>query len=447
MKKSQLITLLFLIPLFYSSQIFKFTFAGAASCPTPGNTPTVQNSGVVVSALSRVGNLCNVASASFNSNTWSTASTIDYNNYVEVTVFATGGHQLNISSFSFDTEKSSSGPSFARVALDNGNGNFAQYYDYTPTSNTNNINWDFADQSISAGYVVRFRIYGWGASSAGGTMRLNNVQLQGTTTDQSPWNITGNAGTNPSVNYLGTSDNQDLIVKTNNAERLRVSSAGRVAIGGAPHPDLSLKVYGKTQIKSDINSDGLSVLNDSGNVDNGNSLVFLRYGQYQPNNPGVLDVSGLTSPSLYELFFSLKANGKLFLGTSTNLSCPDCNDYRLFVKNGIRTEKIKVDIASANGWADYVFKKNYKLATLEEVEKHINDKGHLANIPSAEEVVKNGLNLGEMDAKLLEKIEELTLYSIDLNKYNKTLNNQVQQQQQSIDKLLQKVEMLEKASK
>jgi len=261
------------------------------------------------------------------------------------------------------------------------------------------------------------------------------------------WDISGNTGTNPNTNFLGTADSQDLVVKTNNAERMRISSAGRIAIGGAVHPDLALRVFGRTQIKSDINSDGFTVLNDAANIDNGASLVFLRYGQYQPNNPGVLDVSGVTSPSVYELFFSLKANGKLFLGTSTNLSCPDCNSYRLFVKDGIRAEKVKVDVASANGWADYVFKKDYTLKSLEEVEQFVNNNGHLPNIPSAEEVVKNGINLGEMDAKLLEKIEELTLYSIDLNKKNKIFNDQIQQQQQAIDKLLQKVEMLEKASK
>lgn len=355
--------LLFLLPLTFSAQIFKFEFTGGEVCPTPGNSPTVQDPNTIVSPLNRTGTNCNVALAAFNSNNWSTNTIIDENKYVEVTAFASGGHQMHLSSFSFDTRRSDNGPVSGRVAMDTGTGTFSQFYDFTPTTSVHTINWDFPDVSVSAGYTVRFRIYGWSATLTTGTMRFNNVQLQGTTTDQSPWNITGNAGTNPSVNFLGTIDSQDLVVKTSNSERMKVTSDGRITMGGA------------------------------------------------------------------------------------TLSCPDCSDYRLFVKDGIRTEKIKIDIASANGWADYVFKKDYKLATLEEVEKHINDKGHLPNIPSAEEVVKNGLNLGEMDAKLLEKIEELTLYSIDLNKKNGVLNNQLQQQQQAIDKLLQKVEKLEKASK
>jgi hypothetical protein len=63
-----------------------------------------------------------------------------------------------------------------------------------------------------------------------------------------------------------------------------------------------------------------------------------------------------------------------------------------------------------------VFKKEYDLPTLAEVEKHIKEKGHLENIPSEKEVLENGINLGEMNSKLLQKIEELTLYSIQQSK-------------------------------
>lgn len=199
---------------------------------------------------------------------------------------------------------------------------------------------------------------------------------------------------------------------------------GNVGIGTAPVSSLALNVKGQSAFGADINSDLFYIGNNHPSVDNGMSLLFLRYGKYQPNNPGVIDVAGWPTPSAYELMFSLKSNGKLFLGTSANSSCVDCSEYRLFVKDGIRAEKVKVDIASANGWADYVFDKNYKLLSLFDVEKHIEEKGRLPNVPSAEEVVKNGINLGEMDAKLLEKIEELTLYVIQLNKDVKKLEEE-----------------------
>ncbi|SCY78592.1 hypothetical protein [Flavobacterium anhuiense] len=86
---------------------------------------------------------------------------------------------------------------------------------------------------------------------------------------------------------------------------------------------------------------------------------------------------------------------------------------KLDVKGTIHSQEVKVDMT---GWSDFVFKKEYNLPTLEEVEKHIAEKGYLKNIPSEKEVLENGINLGEMNAKLLQKIEELTLYVIKLNK-------------------------------
>ena len=87
------------------------------------------------------------------------------------------------------------------------------------------------------------------------------------------------------------------------------------------------------------------------------------------------------------------------------------------------------------GWSDFVFFKDYKLPTLKEVENHIKEKGHLKDIPSAKEVEKNGFFLGEMDAKLLQKIEELTLYTIQQQKEIKKEKVQNKKQQKEIEEL------------
>jgi len=87
--------------------------------------------------------------------------------------------------------------------------------------------------------------------------------------------------------------------------------------------------------------------------------------------------------------------------------------YKLAVNGKVRAHEIKVETAN---WPDYVFAKDYQLPSLKETEKHILEKGHLEGIPSAEEVKSNGINVGEMNAKLLQKIEELTLIMIQLNK-------------------------------
>ncbi|MCB0429420.1 MAG: hypothetical protein H6585_02820 [Flavobacteriales bacterium] len=95
------------------------------------------------------------------------------------------------------------------------------------------------------------------------------------------------------------------------------------------------------------------------------------------------------------------------IGTTSNPGA-----YKLAVKGKIRAEEIVVE----TGWADYVFKKDYKLRTLPEVESFISEHGHLPDVPSAEEVQKNGASLGEINTKLLQKIEEMTLYMIEMQK-------------------------------
>jgi len=109
--------------------------------------------------------------------------------------------------------------------------------------------------------------------------------------------------------------------------------------------------------------------------------------------------------------------GNLGIGTTTT------GVYKLAVEGSIAAREIKV---MASGWADFVFKKEYELPTLEDVEKHINEKGHLSNIPTEAEVLENGVALGEMNVKLLQKIEELTLYMIEQNKKINDLKNRLE---------------------
>lgn len=101
--------------------------------------------------------------------------------------------------------------------------------------------------------------------------------------------------------------------------------------------------------------------------------------------------------------------------------------YRLVVEQGILTEKIKVALKSTTvggDWSDYVFEDSYKLMPLEKVEEFIKENKHLPNVPSAEEMLSNGNDLIKTDAKLLEKIEELTLYMIEMKKEIKALKSE-----------------------
>lgn len=98
--------------------------------------------------------------------------------------------------------------------------------------------------------------------------------------------------------------------------------------------------------------------------------------------------------------------------------------YRLLVKGGMMTEKIKVAVAGSTDWADYVFEPAYQLMPLDKVESFVKENKHLPNVPSADDMVKNGLDVTKTSAKLMEKIEELTLYMIEMNKEIKALKEE-----------------------
>jgi len=116
----------------------------------------------------------------------------------------------------------------------------------------------------------------------------------------------------------------------------------------------------------------------------------------------------------------LNKNGKLVIGEWGTVDWSP-NDYKLIVKDGILTEKVKIAVENSSDWADYVFEEDYDLKSLEEVAEFVKENKHLPNVPSADEVVEGGIDVAKMDAKLLEKIEELTLYIIELDEKIKRL--------------------------
>jgi trimeric autotransporter adhesin len=110
--------------------------------------------------------------------------------------------------------------------------------------------------------------------------------------------------------------------------------------------------------------------------------------------------------------------------------------HRLSVGGKIACTEVRVQSASA--WPDYVFTENYPLLPLHELEKSITNQKHLPGIPSAKEVESDGIQVGEMQIKMMEKIEELTLYIIDLNKKIELLQSENKMQAQQINTLNKK---------
>jgi hypothetical protein len=267
------------------------------------------------------------------------------------------------------------------------------------------------------------------------------------------WNLTGNTGTTPPTNFFGTIDDKEIVFKTNNIERLKVFNgpyANGIAIGnsaavgtvnGARLELTSILCNGcgsRWAVPSDIVVRNLGSRNiefhmPNNNVEDPNSDVTT------PNSSGITKIK--FTDGVHKSNLVVFNTGKVTVGTDQYDSDPN---YIFYVKKGIKAEQIKVENPATNGWADYVFKKDYKLRSLDEVEKHIEEKGHLPNIPSAKEVEKDGINLGEMDAKLLEKIEELTLYVIQQNKQMKEDRERLKIQTEKMTKLELELKKLKK---
>ncbi|MBD80747.1 MAG: hypothetical protein CL840_17665 [Crocinitomicaceae bacterium] len=109
-------------------------------------------------------------------------------------------------------------------------------------------------------------------------------------------------------------------------------------------------------------------------------------------------------------------NGSVTIGTNSNyvISQTPYEAYKLAVHGKVIAELVRVKLKS--DWPDFVFMENHDLMTLSELEKFIELNGHLPDVPSASEVEKEGIDLGEKNRVLLQKIEELTLYVIELEK-------------------------------
>jgi hypothetical protein len=122
----------------------------------------------------------------------------------------------------------------------------------------------------------------------------------------------------------------------------------------------------------------------------------------------------------------IKNSGEIGIGTTTP-------DSKLTVKGTIHAEEVKVDL-NVEG-PDYVFEADYPLATLEDTKAYIEQNKHLPGIPSSDEMQQNGVNLLEMNMKLLEKVEELTLHLIEMNKQVNYLANENRNQQIEINSL------------
>jgi hypothetical protein len=191
-------------------------------------------------------------------------------------------------------------------------------------------------------------------------------------------------------------------VFSNHILRLNAGTLGRIQLlptGEAIVGDNFVAPFGRFTVRTPNNSFGISHTSNEGNIlatDIGGTSAGI--GTFSYTNMRIFCNSS-------SRIFVAAATGNVGIGT-------DNPTYKLSVLGNIRCTEVVVE----TGWADYVFDKNYKLNSLDEVETFIQQNKHLPNIPSAKEVGEKGLSLGDTQKKMMEKIEELTLYIIQQQK-------------------------------
>lgn len=183
---------------------------------------------------------------------------------------------------------------------------------------------------------------------------------------------------------------------------------------------------------------------------NANSLTILNqqpgYG-LSPSCPGastfdivniskrMYDVGGVPLGPVQPVF-SINAGGRVVVNNSLRIGSLAANgayaNYRLSVDGDMIAKRCVIQVTN---WADYVFSSSYKLSPLEEVEAFIARNKHLPDVPSEAEVKEKGIEMGEMNAILLQKVEELTLYLIQLKKDSESLQEQNRTMRAELDAL------------
>lgn len=233
---------------------------------------------------------------------------------------------------------------------------------------------------------------------------------------------------------------RNILFGTSGVERMRINIDGNVGIGVTdPLNKFSVNDNSGNQVIASYTG---------GKVYQSYKYTAITYGEAMSwgNASNIGYMSHQTDKSLSGLYFTNYGDSEvlssLFIKRGGNVGIGFTNPQNKLDVNGtIHSKKVKVDM---NGWSDFVFKKEYELPTLEEVEKHINENGHLKDIPSEEEVLKDGINLGEMNSKLLQKIEELTLYSIEQNKEIKDLKKENEVLKELTERISKVEELLKK---
>ncbi|WP_420385818.1 hypothetical protein [Roseivirga sp.] len=250
---------------------------------------------------------------------------------------------------------------------------------------------------------------------------------------------------------LGSSYSHDILFKNVNAtgsqELMTLKSNGRLGIGTTT-PASMMDIFGGAtgdvvlRLEADSDNAGSEADNPRIEMYQDNKLIYahLGFNEDTPTTANIFQISMGSPRGFIRDALSINPyDGNIGIGNIAPEHRLDVNGTsrfigKMIVDNDIESKKVKVT-ATPGSVPDYVFKAGYELRSLSELESFIKENSHLPNIPNAKEVEANGQDVGEMQLKLLEKIEELTLYVIEQNKEVNVLKKTIKKQSEKIKEL------------
>lgn len=301
--------------------------------------------------------------------------------------------------------------------------------------NTLTLNWNASTDNVG---VTNYNIY------------RNNTMIEQTGNASTTYNATGLSASTPYDFYVRALDAAGNISANSNTISVTTASGG--GGGGDTQPptaptNLAASAIAQTSLTLnwDASSDNVGVTNyniyrnnaivgQTGNASTSYNVVGLNASTTYNFYVRALDAAGNISSNSNTISATTTSGGggggepyttqnanlptvnwqsnNFFAAGMVGIGTAPNNNFRLSVNGNIRAREVIVE----TGWSDFVFEKEYYLPSLTDVEEHIKKFGHLKDIPSAMEVQNNGIGLAEINTKLLQKIEELTLYIIEMNK-------------------------------
>ncbi len=287
---------------------------------------------------------------------------------------------------------------------------------YQVIYNGSSIQWRNWDGSA---YTPRLTLTNAGYLGIGTNSPTSKLQIEGDVLIKSGEKLSW-GGTQTAIE--GSTVSNKIAFFTNNTERLRVDDGGYVGIGTTSPSN-----------KLQIGSNPTGYANNDFVVSNGNGSTAIHN---DPDNTYFYTNRAIALRPGGSIALWAKENGNIGIGTTSPTE-------KLSVNGNVLAKKVRVSINAAD-WPDYVFNTNYKLRSLGDLEAYIKSNNHLPDVPSAKEVATNGLDLGNMDATLLKKVEELTLYLIQENKEKDELKKENKVLKETLAEVLKRLEKLEK---